>query len=139
MRRKGLQIEKTFLVVIVLVAVFLIAFKVFSGGSDEKEYIKYVNGFEEAINNYADKDLAANTDAVSYEYKELKKILIDKGYLKEFKNTKVEVSGEPIVLSKKDYKITFYNYNNTTTMENRFELQFKRDNRTYTCTKKECK
>ena len=39
------------------------------------------------------------------------------------------ISAYPITLSKSDYKITFYNYNDTTTFENRFELQFKKNNK----------
>ena len=76
---------------------------------------------------------------VIYEYEELEKLLIDKKYLKELEDQNVKVSALPITLSKTNWNTTFYNYNNTTTFENRFEIKFQKGSKEYTCTKNMCK
>ena len=43
------------------------------------------------------------------------------------------------IKSKENNKVSYYNYNNTQTFENRFELKFTKDGGDYTCTKVECK
>ena len=65
--------------------------------------------------------------------------LISNGYLDEFSDPSVVISGDNITLSKENNKVSYYNYNNTQTFENRFELKFTKDGGDYTCTKVECK
>ena len=60
-------------------------------------------------------------------------------YLDEFSDPSVVISGDNITLSKENNKVSYYNYNNTQTFENRFELKFTKDGGDYTCTKVECK
>ena len=138
-RRNNNSMSKIVFIVIGVIVLFIIAAKIFMGGSSNNEYTKYVVKFASALEEYADKELPANYSPVIYEYDEIKEKLISAGYLQEFGNTEVTVTSNPITISKENYDVVFYNYNNPTTLENRFELKFRRGNIEQTCTKVECK
>ena len=139
MRRQNSKFGKVVLAVIVVVILCIAVFKIASKNEFTKEYVEYVKLYEEAVYSYADRDLPKDYPAIIIDYDELTNELVKRGYIDEFDDKSVEISAYPITLSKSDYKITFYNYNDTTTFENRFELQFKKNNKQYTCTKIDCK
>ena len=111
--------------------------KVLSNDST-KDFKNYVAKYQEAIESYSTKDLPESYNKI-YTYDELTNILKLNGYLDEFSDPSVVISGDNITLSKENNKVSYYNYNNTQTFENRFELKFKIDGGDYTCTKVECK
>ena len=83
--------------------------------------------YQEAIESYSTKDLPESYNKI-YTYDELTNILKLNGYLDEFSDPSVVISGDNITLSKENNKVSYYNYNNTQTFENRFELKFTKDN-----------
>ena len=139
MRRQNGNFGKVVIAVIVVIVLGIIAFNTASKNNLTEDYRKYVNDFEEALMEYSEKELGQDYATVIYEYEELEKLLIDKEYLKELEDQNVKVSALPITLSKTNWNITFYNYNNTTTFENRFEIKFQKGSKEYTCTKNMCK
>lgn len=126
------------LVGIVLLVICGIFVYKFLTNNETKAYQNYVKEMEDAILEYCDNEMAADFDSVVYSYDELKNILISKGHIKEFSDSSVIVTAEPITFSKSNGQISLYNYNNLTTFENRFELKFQKDGKTYTCTKNGC-
>lgn len=104
-----------------------------------KMYTDYVLEYSKAIEEYSDKELGQNLSVTNYAYSDMTNILKNSGYLNDFKDSSVMITSEPIVLSKQDWKTSYYNYYNTTTLENRFEIKFTKNGKVYTCTKVECR
>lgn len=123
--------------VVVVIAIGFIFMKVLNSDST-KDFKNYVLKYQEALDNYSAKNLPASYNKI-YTYDELTNILKSNGYLDEFGDPSVIVSSDNITLSKENNKVSYYNYNNIQTFENRFELKFSKDGGNYTCTKSECK
>lgn len=123
--------------VVVVIAIGFIFMKVLNSDST-KDFKNYVLKYQEALDNYSAKNLPASYNKI-YTYDELTNILKSNGYLDEFGDPSVIVSSDNITLSKENNKVSYYNYNNMQTFENRFELKFSKDGGNYTCTKSECK
>jgi len=130
-------------IIVVLVVLFTILGAFFGkrlfGSADQEKYQEYVQAFSNAIIEYSDKEIPENFEGVITTYSDMSSLLIEKGYLSKFEDDKVLISGNDISLMKQNWETSFYNYYNTTTLENRFELKFTKDGKTYTCTKNECK
>lgn len=137
MRRSTDYTKIVIVAIVVVVAIGFIFMKVLSNDST-KDFKNYVAKYQEAIESYSTKDLPESYNKI-YTYDELTNILKLNGYLDEFSDSSVVISGDNITLSKENNKVSYYNYNNTQTFENRFELKFTKDGGDYTCTKVECK
>lgn len=139
MRRQNSSFGKVVFAIIVVVVLAVLVFKLAGKNSMTESYRQYVNDFEEALTEYSDKELGSELSQVLYEYDELESLLINKGYLEAFEDSNIVISADPVTISKTNFITTYYNYNNTTTLENRFEIKFKKSNKEYICTKNECK
>lgn len=136
--RKSTDYTKIVMItVVVVIAIGFIFMKVLNSDST-KDFKNYVLKYQEALDNYSAKNLPASYNKI-YTYDELTNILKSNGYLDEFGDPSVIVSSDNITLSKENNKVSYYNYNNMQTFENRFELKFSKDGGNYTCTKSECK
>lgn len=138
MRRQNGNYGKVVFGIIVVVVLGISIFYLTNKNNLTEVYREYVVDFEEALIEYSEKELGQEYAPVLYDYDELEKLLIEKGYLEELEDTNVKVSALPVTLSKTNWATTFYNYNNTTTFENRFEITFQKGNKEYTCTKNAC-
>lgn len=139
MRRQNSSFGKVVFGIIVVVVLAVLVFKLAGKNSMTESYRQYVSDFEEALTEYSDKELGSELSQILYEYDELESLLINKGYLEEFEDSNIVISADPVTISKTNFVTTYYNYNNTTTLENRFEIKFKKSNKEYICTKNECK
>lgn len=138
MRRQNSHFGGVLFAVIAVVVLTILIVIYASKNNFTKEYANYVKTYEDAFLEYANKDLPSDYSIV-YDYDELTDVLISKGYLTKFSDNSVEISSNPITFEKTNNKVSFYNYNNSTTLENRFELLFKKGSKEYTCTKIECR
>ena len=138
MRRQNGNYGKVVFGIIVVVVLGISIFYLTNKNNLTEVYREYVVDFEEALIEYSEKELGQEYAPVLYDYDELEKLLIEKGYLEELEDTNVKVSALPVTLSKTNWATTFYNYNNTTTFENRFEITFQKGNKEYICTKNSC-
>lgn len=141
MSRRNDSAKVVYLIVFGIIGVIIIGYIYINyiSASKYKIYTNYVLEYSKAIETYSDKELGQNVPVTNYSYEELTNILKASGYLSDFKDSSVSISAEPIVLSKQDWKISYYNYYNTVTLENRFEIKFIKNGKEYTCTKNECK
>lgn len=138
MRRQNSHFGGVLFAVIAVIVLTVLIVIYASKNNFTKEYANYVKTYEDAFLEYANKDLPSDYSIV-YDYDELTDVLISKGYLTKFSDSSVEISSNPITFEKTNNKVSFYNYNNSTTLENRFELLFKKGSKEYTCTKIECR
>lgn len=138
MRRQNSYFGGVLFAVIAVIVLTVLIVIYASKNNFTKEYANYVKTYEDAFLEYANKDLPSDYSIV-YDYDELTDVLISNGYLTKFSDNSVEISSNPITFEKTNNKVSFYNYNNTTTLENRFELLFKKGSKEYTCTKIECR
>lgn len=138
MRRQNSYFGGVLFAVIAVIVLTVLIVIYASKNNFTKEYANYVKTYEDAFLEYANKDLPSDYSIV-YDYDELTDVLISNGYLTKFSDNSVEISSNPITFEKVNNKVSFYNYNNTTTLENRFELLFKKGSKEYTCTKIECR
>lgn len=138
MRRQNSYFGGVLFAVIAVIVLTVLIVIYASKNNFTKEYANYVKTYEDAFLEYANKDLPSDYSIV-YDYDELTDVLISNGYLTKFSDNSVEISSNPITFEKINNKVSFYNYNNSTTLENRFELLFKKGNKEYTCTKIECR
>ena len=138
MRRQNGIYGKVVVGIIVVVILGISVFYLANKNNLTEAYREYVSSFEQALLEYSDKELGQEYSTVVYEYDVLENLLIEKGYLEKLEDENVKVSALPITLSKTNWNTTFYNYNNTTTFENRFEVIFQKGNKEYTCTKNSC-
>ena len=136
-RRKSKKNGMVYFIVFILIA-FLVACKLLMGGRGEEQYKKYVSDFSSAVEQYGKNDLENGFGPQSISYNELKNILISKGYFIEFDNQSVTITGDDITISKSDNTLSFYNYNNLSTMENGLRLKFNYNGKDYLCTKNKC-
>ena len=125
MRRQNSSFGKVVFAIIVVVVLAVVVFKLAGKNSMTESYRQYVNDFEEALIEYSEKELGQELSQILYEYDELESLLINKGYLEEFEDSNIVISADPVTISKTNFVTTYYNYNNTTTLENRFEIKFK--------------
>lgn len=138
MRRQNSHFGGILFAVIIVVVLTVVIVIYASKNNFTKEYADYVKTYENAFLEYANKDLPSDYSII-FDYNDLTDELINKGYLTKFDDNSVEISSNPITFEKVNNKVSFYNYNNTTTLENRFELLFKKGSKEYTCTKIECR
>ena len=137
MRRNKISMSKIVLLIIVFLVGFVLAIKLlFKNGN--KDYINYVNEYESAIGKYIATDIIDGTE-VTYNFEELNDILISKGYINKYSDNSVAVSADNILIKKNGNNMEYYNYANITTLENRFELKFEKNNKQVICTKNECR
>ena len=135
MRRKSGVGKYIFIgIVIVVICLFLVKTII---NSSNKKYTNYVKKYEDAVISYSEKELHESNK--TYSFNEMTKILIDNGYLKEFEDTSVLLSGEEINIQISSYGVSVHNYVNETTLENRFEIVFEKDGTKHICTKNECR
>lgn len=124
------------MVIVVIVGCFL--FMKIINKDSTKDFLTYVETYQNAIEDYAHNDLPTTYSNV-YSYDELTSVLKSLNYLEDYSDSSVIVSGNAITLLKDSNGVSYYNYNNTQTFENRFELEFTKDGKEYICTKNECK
>lgn len=127
------------LFIIGIIVVVIVIGKFFIGDNSMNIYKDYVKSYEEAVLKYSNDQLGSTHQMTTYQYKDFTELLIGIGYLEEWKDTNVVLEADPIILEKKDGNTSFYNYYNLETFENRFEIKFTKADKTYTCTKNECK
>ena len=138
MRRQNGNYGKVVLGIIVVVILGICVFYLTNKNSLTEVYREYVNNFEKALLEYSEKELGQDYSTLVYEYDTLENLLIEKGYLQKLEDENVKVSALPITISKSNWNTTFYNYNNTNTFENRFEINFQKGSKEYICTKNSC-
>lgn len=136
--RKNTNYGKIVVIAVVIVIAVCFLFMKIINKDSTKDFLKYVESYQNAIEDYAHNDLPT-TYSIVYSYDELTSILKSLNYLEDYSDSDVIVSGNRITLSKNNNEISYYNYNNTQTFENRFELEFTKDGKGYICTKSECK
>ncbi len=137
MRRKGISFSTITIIIIVVCVLFFLGVKVLRIDNDEKKYMEYVAKVQDAISVYSQKYLDNGDHKLVFD--DLKKELISNQFLVEYDDPAVVISADDIVLTKENKKIEYYNYSNTTTFENRFEIKFIKDEKTFVCTKTECR
>ncbi len=138
MRRNNISISKIALIIFIIIVLLVICVKLLFKNANS-EYTDYVNKYIDAVEKYIDNDLSKDFIEKSYTFDELNSVLLSNGYLQDFSDKNVKISSENIVFVNNNNEVSFYNYINETTLENRFELNFTKDGKTYTCTKTECK
>lgn len=136
-RNNNLSISKIALIIIILIIAFVFLMKVLNKG-DNKKYISYVNDYTVALEKYINNDIIGDIET-TFTFDQINNILISKGYISKYDEEDVNVSSDNIVIKKNGSNTEFYNYVNITTLENRFELKFNKDNKEIICTKIECK
>lgn len=136
MRRNNNSMSKIIIIIIIVIILLVIVLRCFVGKGNNKDYINYVSTFEKAIVDYSSENM--EDGSMIYTYDSLKDILLSAGLINEYKDSKVIITGNDIIISKSGSDISFYNYNNEKTYENRFELNFDLNGKTVTCTKNEC-
>ena len=124
---------------VIIIVVLLIVIKNIFVGKPQKIYKEYVKKYEAAVEKYLNENSSLIGESTTYTYDDMTKILVDNGYIEEFSDQSVEVGSEPILVSKNSGNISFHNYYNEQTLENGFEMTFKKGDKTYTCTKNNCK
>lgn len=137
MRRKGISFSTITIIIIVASVVFFLGVKVLRMDGDEKKYMEYVSKVQDAISVYSQKFLDNGEHKLVFE--NLKRELISNQFLPEFDDASVVISADDIILKKENNDLEYYNYSNTATFENRFEIKFVKDGKTFTCTKTECR
>ncbi len=137
MRRNSISFSTITIIIIVVCVLFFLGVKVFRIEGDEQKYMKYVSDFSLAIEKFAAKNYDNGEHTITFDY--LKSELISNKYIEEFSDPGVLLSGEDIILTKTTKQIAYYNYQNTTTFENRFEISFIKDGKTFVCTRTECR
>lgn len=137
MRKKKDPMAKAVTFIIISIVVVLVVLKMFVGKGGTDEYKKYVKDFGDAVNKYAEQDILEGESFI-YTYDELKEILVSKGLLKELKDSGLKITSDSITVFKDNNIVSFYNYKNEKTFENRFELKFEKDNKKFSCTKDDC-
>ena len=137
MRRNGISFSTVVIIIIIVSVLFFLGVKLFRMDTDEKKYMKYVSEVSVAIETYSQKYLENGEHKLKFD--ELKGELLSNKYIKEFDDPAVVISAEDIILTKNNSEVSYYNYSNTLTYENRFELKFIKDGKTFVCTRTECK
>ena len=125
--------------VIGIIVVVIVIGKFFIGDNSLSVYKEYVKKYEDALLKYSSVQLASTQPMTTYQYADFTELLIEMGYLEKWEDTNVTLEANPIILEKKEGNTSFYNYYNTETLENRFEIKFTKAGKTYVCTKNECK
>ena len=137
MRRNSISFSTITIIIIIICVLFFLGVKVFRMEGDEKKYMKYVSDVSIAIEKYAEKYIENGEHHL--EFSKLKGDLISNQYIEEYSDPGVVISAEDIVLTKTTKQIAYYNYSNDTTFENRFEISFAKDGKTFVCTRTECR
>lgn len=138
MRKRSNSKSGIIYIIVIVLLIMVIVGKFLMSNRGEEQYKKYVNDFSSAIEQYGKNDLENGFGPQSFSYNDLKQILISKGYFIEFDNQSVSISGDDITISKSDNTLSFYNFNNLTTMENGLRLKFNYNGKEYICTKNTC-
>lgn len=137
MRKNSFSFSTITIIIIIVCVLFFLGVKVFRIEGDEQKYMKYVSDVSLAIEKYAGKYLDNGEHTLVFD--NLKKELLSNQYLEEYSDPGVIVSADNIILTKTTKQITYYNYKNDTTFENRFQLTFIKDGKTFVCTRTECR
>ena len=137
MRRKEKSLTSIVVIIIVVIVGIILLFKML-GNNKNKDYTNYVGEYMNALEKYIQNDLDFNVEN-TYMFNEINDNLIRKGYINKYKNENIIITADDITIKKSNGIISFYNYVNTKTLENRFELKFNDGEKQYICTKIECR
>lgn len=137
--RKNNGTGKIGLFIVIIIVALIVLGKIFIGDNSKKAYMEYVKSYEDALLKYSSEQLASSQPITTYQFKDFTELLVGSGYLEKWEDTNVELEASPIILEKVDDNTSFYNYNNSETLENRFEIKFTKAGKQFTCTKNDCK